>query len=108
VTADEDERVKDSGAGHLAVLALLPAAGWLLLVFLDSLGVAEKIGFLRWPLEETGVNTGRGFFLLVVLPAAAAVYSLLTAPGRTRPGRAVGLAILGFLLAAANAMTWRF
>jgi len=106
--ADSQGSARDSGAGHLCGLALLPAAGWLCLVFLRWLGVADLFGVLRWPLEETGSNTGRGFFLLVVLPAAAAVYSLVMARGRARPGMAVGLAVVGFLLAAINMLTWRF
>jgi hypothetical protein len=105
---DRSENAAGSGAGQLCALALLPAAGWLLLVFLDWLGLADKAGVLRWPLEETGTHIGRGFFLLVVLPAAAAVYSLVTAHARARPGLAVALAVTGLLLAAANAMTWRF
>lgn len=104
--ADSQVGAVDSGAGQLCGLALLPAAGWFFLTVLRWLGVAETFSILRWPLEETGTGLGRGFFLLVILPGAAALYTLITARGWAHPSAAVGVAIVGFLLATANMLTW--
>ena len=97
----------DSTGERLCGFALLPAAGWFLLTGLRWLGIAEQFRLLRWPLEETGTGLGRGFFLLVMLPGAVALYSLVTARAGARPRAAVGVGIAGFLLALGNMLTWR-
>lgn len=91
----------------MCVLALIPATLWLLLIVLRWLGITDYFSMLRWPLEETGRGFGRGFFLLVLLPAAAAVYALAVSRTWARPSAAVRLGVVGILLAVANLMSWR-
>jgi hypothetical protein len=91
----------------VCLLALIPAAAWFLLVVLKWLGIAEQFSVLRWPLEETGRGFGRGFFLLVLLPAAASVYALILSRSWARPSAAVRIGLAGILLAVANLLTWK-
>ena len=105
--ADKRGGSRDSGDGAVCLLALIPAALWLLLIVLRWLGIADRVSILSWPLEETGRGFGRGFFLLVLLPAAAAVYALVLSRSWARPSAAVRIGVVGLLLAIANLITWK-
>jgi hypothetical protein len=107
VEADKRGGARDSGDGAICLLTLIPASLWFVLIMLRWLGIADRFSMLRWSLEETGTGFGRGFFLLVLLPAAAAVYALILSRTWARPSAAVRIGVVGLLLAIANLLTWR-
>ena len=90
---------------RLGVVALLPAAGWFLLVVLRWFGVTERFEVLQSTIEGSGAALVRGVILFIVCPLLAAALGAWTVRRGERRTAGTALTTVGVALAVLNVVT---